>query len=70
MNIRDLPYPGNLAQGIALRQTALNAINGVQIVASKTPGGKTATASQLRAFFSACANALIPVDLTAGSEDA
>lgn len=70
MNIRDLPYPGNLAQGVALRQTALSAINGVQIVASKTPGGKTATASQLRAFFAACADALEPVDLTPLSEDA
>lgn len=69
MNIKDMPFPGKLAQGQALRTEALKAINSVQIVAGRTPGGKIDTASELRAFFSFCADSLIPFDPTPAAEN-
>lgn len=69
MRITDLPYPGNIAQGPALRTEVLKAINSIQIVADRTPGGKIDTASTLRAFFSFCADSLIPYDPTPAAEN-
>ena len=64
MRAVDLPSPGLIGGGPDLRQDAAWAISCVQIVADKTPGRKTTAASDLRAFFIACANALKPLDPT------
>lgn len=53
-----LPYPGQLSNGIKLRYEAAKAITGVEVTASRTPGGKTIAAQTLQTFFTACATAL------------
>lgn len=53
MRSDQLPSPGALPNGFALRQATARAVSGVQIVAGKTPGGKTRAGAQLKAFFDA-----------------
>lgn len=61
MKINDLPSPGLLSNGIKLRVEAAKAISSMQVTAMRTPGGTLASATTLRAFFVACANALTPI---------
>lgn len=58
MRAETLPSPGLLAQGYDLRRVSANAISGVEMAARRAAGGRTATARQLQAFFTACATAL------------
>lgn len=58
MRVTSLPSPGNYSNSQDLRTDAAKAISHVEIVAAKTAGGKTTSATTLRAFFSACATAL------------
>lgn len=64
----DLPSPGVGAVGHHLRRVAAKGISYIQTNAR--PDGKHPLASGLRAFFSACANALQPYDATPLAEDA
>jgi hypothetical protein len=50
--------PGLLSQGYNLRRIAAAAISSVEIVAARTPGGKTQQAAVLSAFFTNCATQL------------
>lgn len=70
MREASLPSPGTGSTGYHLRRVAAKAISDLQKVAPKYAGGKHPRASQLRAFFSACANALTPIDATPLAEDA
>lgn len=70
MRETDLPSPGIGGKGHHLRRIAANAISQLQVVAPNYPGGLHPSASSLRSFFSACANALIPIDATPADEDA
>lgn len=65
----DLPSPNIGAKGHHLRRIAAAAISYVEVTASKHAGGKHPSASALRAFFSDCANSLIPYDVTPAVED-
>ncbi len=66
MRASTLPSPGNLANSQRLRHEAAHAISIAEVVASKTPGGKTTSASALSTFFTACASALSTlIDVTA-----
>ncbi len=58
MRASTLPSPGNLANSQRLRHEAAHAISTAEVVASKTPGGKTDSAAKLATFFTACATAL------------
>lgn len=53
-----LPSPGSLSQSHNLRRQAAAAISGVEITAKFYPGGKSAAAKTLSAFFTACAASL------------
>lgn len=54
----NLPSPGAISNGFLLRREAAKAISNAEIVASRTPGGKTAGAKSLQTFFTGCAAAL------------
>lgn len=69
MRESDLPSPNIGARGYHLRRIAANAISQLQVSAPSYPGGKHPEGSTLRAFFSACANACIPLDATPAVED-
>jgi stage V sporulation protein SpoVS len=58
MRIENLPSPGILSSSLRLRTEATKAINAVEIVAGRTPGGKTIAAGTLATFFTACASAI------------
>ncbi len=61
MRVSDLPSPGLLSMGIRLRIEAAKAISAVEISAGRAHGGaagKSPTAADLSAFFTACAAAL------------
>lgn len=53
-----LPGPGVISQGHELRRVAAQAISQIEIVAARTPGGKTRAAATLAAFFTAAAATL------------
>ncbi len=61
MRSESLIYPGNLPLAHDLRQRVAAAITGVEIVAARTPGGKTAQATLLQTFLLDAANKLSPV---------
>lgn len=65
----DLPSPNIGGKGHHLRRIAAQAISYIQVNAPAF-GGTHPHASDLRAFFSACANAVIPYDATPAAEDA
>jgi hypothetical protein len=66
MHIKNLPSPGLYSNGIKLRVEAAKAISAAEIAGSKSPGGRTSTATNLRRFFIACGAALDTVaDVTA-----
>lgn len=68
MRIENLPSPGLLSNGIRLRTEAAKAISAVEIVAGRTPGGKTQAAKQLYDFFAAGVTALTNLfDVTAAT---
>lgn len=69
MRESSLPSPDIGGKGHHLRRIAAQAISQLEVVAPKYAGGKHPSATKLRAFFSACANALIPIDATPGTED-
>jgi hypothetical protein len=50
--------PGPISTSYNLRRIAAASISNIEIVARKTPGGKTRTAKQLQAFFTDCASKL------------
>lgn len=62
MRAVDLPSPGNLVVGIALRAEAAKAISSQEIVAARMPGGNAPGATQLREFFEACAARLAQLE--------
>lgn len=64
MQETDLPYPGVINSGLALRRECVKAISGIQT--SVGPAGKHAEADNLKAFFQACADFLTP--FVAGSD--
>ena len=57
MRVETLPSPGMLSQGIRLRTHAASAISSVEIFAGRN-GGTSGAATQLHAFFTACATAI------------
>ena len=57
MRVETLPSPGILSRGIRLRTEASSAISSVEIFASRN-GGTSGAATQLHAFFTACATAI------------
>jgi hypothetical protein len=59
-----LPSPGIGAKGYHLRRIAATAISHIQTNAANYANGKHPNATLLRAFFSACADALAPYDAT------
>lgn len=69
MRESDLPSPDIGARGYHLRRLASQAISQLEISAPAYAGGKHPDATKLRAFFSYCANSLIPIDATPASED-
>ena len=68
MRETDLPSPGIGARGHHLRRIAAMSISQLE-VAAPGYGGTHPAATNLRAFFSACANALIALDTTPAQED-
>lgn len=58
MRIETLASPGVLSNSMRLRTEAAKAISIVEIVAGRTPGGKTTTAKVLYDFFASCVTAL------------
>lgn len=70
MREASLPSPGTGSQGYHLRRVAAKAISNIQSASRHYPGGVHPAASQLRAFFSACADSLIPHDATPAAENA
>lgn len=64
----DLPSPNIGGKGHHLRRVAALAISYIQVNAAAF-GGTHPNATNLRAFFSACADALIPYDATPASEN-
>lgn len=70
MREASLPSPGTGNNGYHLRRVAAKAISDIQKVAPKYAGGVHPNASTLRAFFSACADSLAPVDATPADENA
>lgn len=64
----DLPSPNIGSKGYHLRRVAANAVSYIQVNA-KAFGGTHPNATALRAFFSACADSLIPYDATPASEN-
>lgn len=69
MREASLPSPGIGSCGYHLRRVAAKAISQVQSAARHYPDGKHPEATQLRAFFSACADSLIPNDATPAVEN-
>jgi hypothetical protein len=65
----DLPSPNVGGMGHHLRRIAAKAISYIQVNAAAY-GGTHPNASSLRAFFSACADALQPYDATPLDENA
>lgn len=65
----DLPTPGIGGKGHHLRRIAAQAISQIQVNAQGRAGTKHPLATDLRRFFSACADALITFDATAGAEN-
>lgn len=57
MRVETLPTPGMLSMGIRLRTEASKAISSVEIFAGRN-GGTSGAATQLHAFFTACATAI------------
>lgn len=51
MQITDVPYPGLLPNGLALRREVTKALSAAQVVSMNTPGGRSALAGTLRQFF-------------------
>lgn len=68
MKEASLPSPGIGSTGFHLRRVAAKAISEIQRGAPHM-GGTHPNASKLRAFFSQCANELIPYDATPAEED-
>lgn len=59
MRVSTLPSPGLLSNGIRIRIEAAKAISAVEINAGiPANGGKSSTAKQLSAFFTACSDAI------------
>lgn len=58
MRLETLKSPGLISNGVRLRSEASKAISAVEIVAGRTPGGKTNTAKTLSDFFSDCVSKL------------
>lgn len=58
MQITDVPYPGLLSNGLALRREVAKALGAAQIASMSTPGGKSALAGTLQQFFLDCADLL------------
>lgn len=69
MRETSLPSPDIGGKGHHLRRIAAQAISQLEVVAPNYPGGLHPSATTLRAFFSACANACIPMDATPATED-
>lgn len=69
MRESDLPSPAIGGKGHHLRRIAANAISQLQISATGYSDGKHPAATSLRAFFSAAADALTPIDATPGTEN-
>lgn len=69
MREASLPSPGTGSSGYHLRRVSAKVISQVQSAARHYPLGKHPEATQLRAFFSACADSLIPLDATPGVEN-
>jgi hypothetical protein len=70
MRESDLPSPNIGGKGYHLRRIAAAAIGQIEANAPAFVDGKHPAASELRAFFSACANRLAAVDATPLAEDA
>lgn len=68
MRESDLPSPSIGGKGYHLRRIAANAISQLEISAPAY-GGTHPDATKLRAFFSACADACIPLDATPLTEN-
>lgn len=64
MREASLPSPGIGNRGYHLRRVAANSISDIEKSARAYAGGTHPKASQLRAFFIACADALEPYDVT------
>jgi hypothetical protein len=58
MRLSSLPTPGQYTNAIQLRHAASRAISHAEIVAARTPGGKSRSAQTLKDFFDACSSAL------------
>jgi len=69
MRETDLPSPNIGARGFHLRRLASQAISQIEIAARGYPGGIHPEATNLRAFFSACADSMIAMDATPGTEN-
>ena len=69
MRESQLPSPGIGGKGYHLRRIASLAISRLQVQSGNRAGGKHPDATTLRAFFSACADALIPIDPTPAAEN-
>lgn len=67
MRESDLPSPGIGGTGHHLRRVAVKAISYIQ-VGAVSRGGKHPNATDLRKFFSDCADALISYDATSAAE--
>lgn len=69
MREASLPSPGTGKTGYHLRRVAAKAISDLQKIAPKYVGGTHPAATNLRKFFSACADSLIPIDVTPATEN-
>jgi hypothetical protein len=69
MREASLPSPNCGQRGYHLRRIAAQAISQLEVVAPNYPDGKHPAASELRNFFSFCANALAAIDATPATED-
>jgi hypothetical protein len=65
----DLPSPGIGGMGHHLRRVSAKAVSYIQVNAPAFASGKHPNATDLRKFFSACADACIPYDATSGVEN-
>lgn len=70
MKEASLPSPGIGSTGFHLRRVAAKAISQIQVAARHYDDGTHPKASELRAFFSACADSLSVYDQTPGDENA
>lgn len=69
MRESDLLSPGIGPHGFHLRRIAAKAISYIEVNGPKHAGGKHPDATTLRAFFSQCADSLIPFDATPAAEN-